>query len=70
MNSKSAQIKKINDLIDSAASGESWWIDDFYHFDFNGEHYELLANNDFIGWMTKSDLKKAAKKIIMTGDYK
>ena len=70
MTSKSEEIKQINDLIDSAMEEEVWWIGDYYQFEFNGEYYELMKNKSVLDYLTKAQLKKAAKKIIMTGDYK
>lgn len=70
MTSKAEQIKQINELIDSAREEEVWWIDDNYQFEFNGEYYELMLNKSVLDYLTKAQLKKAAKKIIMTGDFK
>lgn len=67
---KAGAVKNMNELIDSAIEEELWWIDDTYQFEFNGEYYELMRNKSVIDYLTKAQLKKAAKKIIMTGNPK
>ena len=63
------QIKKINELIDlSTKENDGWWIDDNWHFEFNGVAYELLCHRDCYAYLTKAELKKEAKHIILTGN--
>lgn len=59
----------MNDIIDAAGVDEIWWIDDDYHFKFNGKSYELMENFVVLEYCTKKELKKASRQILKDGVY-